>query len=31
MTGGKDVRMYEAAKRLADCWCANIGPAPKQA
>ena len=31
MTGGKDVRMYEAAKRLADCWCDNIGPAPKKA
>jgi DUF1680 family protein len=31
MTGGKDVRMYEAAKRLADCWYDNIGPAPKKA
>jgi DUF1680 family protein len=31
MTGGQDLRMYEAAKRLADCWCRNIGPAPKQA
>jgi hypothetical protein len=31
MTGGKDARLYDAAKRLADCWCANIGPAPKQA
>lgn len=29
-TGGKDRRMYEAAKRLADCWDAHIGPAPKQ-
>lgn len=31
LTGGKDKRMYEAAKRLADCWCQHIGPAPKQA
>lgn len=31
MTGGKDTRMLDAAKRLADCWCANIGPAPKKA
>lgn len=31
LTGGKDLRMYQAAKRLADCWCANIGPAPKRA
>ena len=31
MTGGKDKRMYEAAKRLADCWANHIGPAPKQA
>jgi uncharacterized protein len=31
MTGGKDTRLYEAAKRLADCWCRHIGPAPKQA
>ena len=22
--------MYNAAKRLADCWCANIGPPPKK-
>ena len=29
--GGKDARLYEAAKRLADCWCANVGPAPKKA
>lgn len=29
-TGGKDRRLYEAAKRLADCWDAQIGPAPKQ-
>ena len=31
LTGGKDLRMYNAAKKLADCWCANIGPAPKKA
>lgn len=30
MTDGKDKRMYEAAKRLADCWDRNIGPAPKK-
>ena len=31
MTGGKDTRMYLAARKLADCWCRNIGPAPKRA
>jgi hypothetical protein len=31
MTGGKDLRLYNAAKKLADCWDANIGPAPKKA
>ncbi len=31
MTGGKDTRMFDAAKRLADCWVRNIGPAPKRA
>jgi hypothetical protein len=30
-TSGKDLRLYNAAKRLADCWYANIGPAPKKA
>ena len=30
MTGGKDARLYEAAKKLADCWCDNLGPSPKQ-
>lgn len=30
MTGKADDRMYKAAKRLADCWCENIGPAPKR-
>jgi DUF1680 family protein len=29
-TGGKDRRMYDAAKKLADCWCAHIGPPPKK-
>jgi DUF1680 family protein len=31
MTGGKDRRLYDAAKKLADCWCDNIGSAPKKA
>ncbi|KQT33824.1 Tat pathway signal protein [Sphingomonas sp. Leaf412] len=26
LTGGKDLRLYDAAKKLADCWVANIGP-----
>ncbi len=30
MTGGKDRRLYDAARRLADCWESHIGPAPKQ-
>ena len=30
MTGRKDARLYDAAKRLADCWSANIGPPPKR-
>ncbi len=30
MTDGRDARLYEAAKKLADCWYANIGPAPKK-
>jgi len=30
MTGRKDARLYEAAKRLADCWVRHIGPAPKK-
>jgi DUF1680 family protein len=30
MTKGKDARLYNAAKKLADCWAANIGPAPKK-
>ncbi|TWU37126.1 glycoside hydrolase family 127 protein [Novipirellula artificiosorum] len=30
MTEKNDSRLYDAAKRLADCWCNQIGPAPKQ-
>src|SRR6476469_8344524 len=30
MTNKKDARMYDAAKKLADCWVANLGPAPKK-
>jgi len=30
MTDGKDTRLLNAARRLADCWVANIGPAPKR-
>jgi len=26
LTGGKDKRLYNAARRLADCWVANLGP-----
>jgi uncharacterized protein len=29
-TNKKDARLYNAAKRLADCWCDNLGPAPKK-
>jgi DUF1680 family protein len=29
LTDGKDRRLYDAAKRLADCWCNNIGPGKK--
>lgn len=29
MTEGKDRRLYDAAKRLADCWVANISPQKK--
>ena len=31
MTDRKDTRLYAAAKKLADCWCANLGPPPKKA
>jgi DUF1680 family protein len=30
MTDKKDARMYNAARKLADCWVANLGPAPKK-
>jgi uncharacterized protein len=30
LTGGRDQRLYNAAKRLADCWERQIGPPPKQ-
>ena len=30
LTDGTDLRLYNAAKKLADCWVANIGPAPKK-
>jgi len=29
LTGGKDLRLYDAAKKLADCWVAHIGPGRK--
>jgi len=30
MTAKKDSRLYDAAKKLADCWVANLGPDPKK-
>ena len=30
LTEGQDLRLYNAAKKLADCWDAHIGPAPRQ-
>lgn len=30
MTGRSDRRMYDAARRMADCWFNHIGPAPKR-
>lgn len=30
LTNGSDTRLYDAAKRLADCWVANIGPGKKE-
>ena len=30
MTGKQDARLYNAAKKLADCWYDNLGPAPKK-
>jgi hypothetical protein len=29
LTGGQDKRLYDAAKKLADCWVANLGPDKK--
>ena len=29
LTDGKDLRLYNAAKKLADCWVAHIGPGKK--
>ena len=29
LTGGTDKRLYNAAKKLADCWVANLGPGQK--
>ncbi len=29
LTEGKDLRLYDAAKKLADCWVAHIGPGRK--
>ncbi len=30
LTEGTDTRLYDAAKKLADCWVANIGPGKKE-
>jgi len=30
MTEGRDRRLYDAAKRLANCWADHIGPPPRQ-
>lgn len=30
MTDGNDRRLYDAARKLADCWDNHIGPAPQQ-
>ena len=30
MTNKADARLYNAAKKLADCWSDNLGPAPKK-
>ena len=30
LTEGKDTRLYDAAKKLADCWVANLGPGKKE-
>lgn len=30
LTAGKDTRLYDAAKKLADCWVTNIGPGKRE-
>jgi DUF1680 family protein len=30
LTHGEDLRLYNAAKKLADCWDDNLGPPPKK-
>ena len=30
LTDGQDLRLYNAAKKLADCWVTNIGPGKKE-
>ncbi|MGA2246847.1 MAG: beta-L-arabinofuranosidase domain-containing protein [Verrucomicrobiota bacterium] len=30
LTEGRDKRLYNAAKKLADCWVANLGPGKKE-
>ncbi|MFT4111297.1 glycoside hydrolase family 127 protein [Silvibacterium sp.] len=30
LTDGKDLRLYNAAKKLADCWVAHIGPGKQE-
>jgi hypothetical protein len=30
LTEGKDRRLYDAARKLSDCWVANIGPGKKE-
>ena len=30
MTNKTDDRLYRAARKLADCWCDNLGPPPKK-
>ena len=30
LTDGQDLRLYTAAKKLADCWVANLGPGKKE-
>ena len=30
LTNATDARLYNAAKKLADCWCENLGPPPRK-